>query len=154
MKQLFDLDFLFLHVKDLGNVRKSYILTATTEITNRGLEITWQDTLQDSFDTCLLITNRDEKNEKFKWLLDGNKRLVNFILRTHSIDHAIIAAAKTAYIIQLIRNGHEEWQQYTGPEQVKDLVVDHTIYPKIHKLKKSNPEAFFYWSHSLSLTLT
>lgn len=152
MKQLFDLGFLFQHLTDLGHVRKSYILTAAIEINNRGLDITWQDTLQDSFDTCLLITNRDEKDEKFKWLLEGNKRLANFILRTHSIDHAIVSAARTAYTIQLIKNDHQQWHQYKGTEQVKDLVVDHTIYPKVHKLKKSNAEAFFYWHHALLLT--
>lgn len=152
MKQLFDLGFLFLHLTDLGHVRKSYISTATTEISNRNLDITWRDTLKDSFDTCLLITNRDEKNEKFKWLLEGNKKLVNFILHTYSIDHAIVSAARTAYAIQLIKNDYQQWNQYTGPEQVKDLVIDHTIYPKIHKLKKSNTEAFFYWYHALSLT--
>ncbi|MGN6417686.1 MAG: nucleotidyl transferase AbiEii/AbiGii toxin family protein [Pseudobacter sp.] len=151
MKQLFDLGFLFQHLNDLSNVRESYVLTATTEIANRGLDITWQDTLKDSFDTCLLITNRDEKDEKFIWLLEGNKRLINFILRTYSLDHAIVAAAKTAYLIQLIRNSHEVWQQYTGPEQVRDLLVDHSVSPKIQKLKKSNPEAFFYWYHALAL---
>jgi hypothetical protein len=151
MKQLFDLGFLFQHLTDLDHVRKSYILTATTEIANRGLDITWQDTLQDSFETCLIIANRDEKDEKFKLLLEGNKKLFNYILRPHSIDHAIVSAAKTAYVIQLVKNDHGQWQQYNGPEQVKDLVVDHTVYPKIHKLKKSNPEAFFYWYYALSL---
>ena len=151
MKQLFDLGFLFRHLTDLSYVRKSYILTATTEITNRELGITWQDALQDSFETCLVIANRDEKDEKFKWLLQGNKRLINYILRTYSIDHAIVSAAKTAYVIQLIKNSQNEWQQYSSPEQVKDLVIDHMAYPKIHKLKKSNPEAFFYWYYALSL---
>lgn len=152
MKQLFDLGFLFQHLIDLGHLRKSYISTATTEISNRELNITWQDTLQDSFDTCLLITNRNDKNENFIWLLDGNKKLANFILRTHSIEHAIISAARTAYTIQLIKNNHEQWQLYTGPEQVRDLEVNKSVYPKIQKLRKSNPEAFFYWYHALSFT--
>lgn len=151
MKLLFDLGFLFQNLTDLSYVRKFYILTATTVITNTELGITWQDALQDSFETYLVIANRDETDEKFKCLLQGNKRLINYILRTYTIDHAIVSAAKTAYVIQLIKNSQNEWQQYSSPEQLKDLVIVHMAYPKIHKLKKSNPEAFFYWYHALSL---
>jgi len=36
-------------------------------------------------------------------------------------------------------------EKYDNAVEMKDWVIGETIYKKLNKLKKSNPEAFFYW---------
>ncbi len=151
MKQLFDLGFLFDHITNLKEVRESYIRTAKDEIGYRNLKIAWQESLQDTFNTCLTIANRDTHNEQFQYLLNGNKRLANFILHTYSIDHTVLSAAKTAYLLQMVMKNKIEKLSYNGPDQIVELAIAGIDYSKIQKLKKSNPEAFFYWYHALTL---
>lgn len=151
MKQLFDIGFLFDNVESMDEVRTSYIRTSEEEIGYRQLNVSWAECLADTFNTCLILTNRDEKDEYYQRLLDGNKRLVHFILENYSIEKAILAAAKAAYLTQLVLKPANDKQAYIDPEQIKDLMIDHTQFPKIHRLRKSNPEAFFYWYHALAL---
>jgi len=35
--------------------------------------------------------------------------------------------------------------------QIKDWTISNPLYNKLNKLKKTNPEAFFYWYKTLSL---
>ncbi len=35
--------------------------------------------------------------------------------------------------------------RFKEPMQVKDWIIKNPLHTKLNKLKKSNPEAFFYW---------
>jgi hypothetical protein len=58
---------------------------------------------------------------------------------------AITDASKAAYIATVLKHGIEKLEKYHGKEQVKDLVMDQKFSLPLSKLKKGNPEAFFYW---------
>ena len=44
-------------------------------------------------------------------------------------------------------------EKYNNPLQMKDWLLDKPIDTKLNKLKKSNPEAFFYWYKIYELTM-
>ena len=46
---------------------------------------------------------------------------------------------------KLIKHNAVKIEKYNNPGQLKDWVIGEPLWPKLNKLKKSNPEAFFYW---------
>jgi hypothetical protein len=111
----------------------------------RGLTLHWRDTLRDTFQTCLTITKRDTNDQSFTHLQKGISNIVNFIIERFHLDEAIICSAKTAYLSRLLHVDDISVQRYTGPSQIASLKIEDPEYSKLNKLKKSIPEAFFYW---------
>ena len=72
----------------------------------------------------------------------------NLIEKRFHLEKAIISASKAAYLSVLIRKEVMEIKRYKSPDEIKDLLIPH---PLLNKLKKSNPEAFFYWYHTILL---
>ena len=63
---------------------------------------------------------------------------------------ASTAAAKVAFLTQLLQNEEEvKIVRFTNPLEIKDWSIDKTQYNKLNKLKKNNPEAFYYWYKAL-----
>lgn len=64
------------------------------------------------------------------------------------MESAITNASKAAYLAKLISKGINEVKHYNSSEA--KLLVNTTIQSplptKLNKLKKTNVEAFFYWS--------
>jgi predicted nucleotidyltransferase component of viral defense system len=153
IKQLYDIAFLFDMATDFGLVRASYIRNAEEEMKYRGLNLHWKDTLRDTFQTCLTITGRDEKDLRFQHLKKGITNIVNFILERFYVEEAIVCAAKTAYLSRLIQIDNIPANRYGSPDQIALLTIEYPEYLKLNRLKKSNPEAYFYWYHALSIPL-
>jgi hypothetical protein len=149
IKQLFDLAFLFDNANNFHLLREAYIRVAEEEIKYRKLDMEWQTALTDTFDTCLILAQRDTKNESFMHLQKGVSNIVNFILVNFRIEEAIICAAKIAYTTRIILNEGMEAERFIAPEQIAELTIDILELRKLNKLKKNNPEAFFYWYHAL-----
>lgn len=51
----------------------------------------------------------------------------------------------------MIDNDIFEIRRYSTPEELKDMLIDHPLYNKLNKLKKSVPEAFYYWYQATNL---
>ncbi len=149
IKQLYDIAFLFDQSKDFHLIQESYRKVVENEIRYRKLSITWKEVLQDAFETALIITQRDIKNERFLHLQKGISNIVNFVLERFRIEEAIICAAKTAYLSKIILAGQTSVHRYTDPTQIASLSIESPQYSKVNKLKKTIPEAFFYWSQAL-----
>jgi hypothetical protein len=45
----------------------------------------------------------------------------------------------------LIKNDATKIEKYENPNQMKEWIIGDTMNTKLNKLKKSNPEAFYYW---------
>jgi hypothetical protein len=123
---------------------------AVAEIKFRKLDLTWEAVLADSFQAWLDITERDIQKESFKQLQKGISTIVNFILEKFHLDEAIICAAKTAYITKIIGAEVPNIARYEEPAQIQELTIINQQFNKFNRLKKSSPEAFFYWFHALS----
>ncbi|MEK6616564.1 MAG: nucleotidyl transferase AbiEii/AbiGii toxin family protein [Bacteroidota bacterium] len=147
IKQLYDIGHLFDETKKLEVVIKTFYAVAKSEISYRDLKIKPDDVLRDMFDTCVILSERNEKSKKYLHLQTGIKNIYNFIfIEKFRIESAIVCASKAAYISLLIKQGAKEIpQRYNGPEEIKDWSIKHKSYQKFDVFKRINPEAFFYW---------
>jgi len=89
------------------------------------------------------------KSDEFKHLQVGIKNFTNFIIDRFSIEEAITASSKIAYLTSLLIKENQEIERFKNPLEIKDWLIEDQSYNKLNKLKKTNPEAFFYWYKSI-----
>lgn len=148
IKQLYDIGNLFDTVTDLDSIKTTFYRFAKTEIDYRNSEgITENDVLEDIYQTALCIVSRGiDGKGNFKELQNGIGRISRFIFsESYHIEKAIAHASKAAYLSTLIHLNARKIAKFENPLQLKDWQIDEPLNNKLNKLKKSNPEAFFYW---------
>jgi hypothetical protein len=146
IKQLYDIAFLFDNSTNLEIVKKSYNKVVQEEIGFRKLDITAKEVLEDTRQACYVLTERNTKSEDFKQLQLGIRNFTNFTIDRFNIDEAITAAAKVAYLTKLIQSDEPiKIERFKNPLDIKDWIIEDPQYNKLNKLKKNNPEAFYYW---------
>lgn len=146
IKQLYDIAFLFDNISDVTVVKNSYNKVVQEEIGFRKLEITAKEVLEDTWNACYALAKRDLKSEEFNHLQIGIRNFTNFTIDRFSIDEAITAAAKVAYLTKLLQSEKEiKIERFKNPLEIKDWLIEDQQNNKLNKLKKNNPEAFYYW---------
>jgi hypothetical protein len=146
IKQLYDIAFLFDNITNVEIVRSSYNKVVQEEIGFRKLYIAAKEVLADTWQACYTLAERDTKSEDFNHLQLGIRNFTNFTIDRFSIDEAITAAAKVAYLTKLIQSENKiKPERFKNPLEIKDWLIEDQEYNKLNKLKKSNPEAFYYW---------
>lgn len=152
IKQLYDIAFLFDNIANIEIVKSSYNKVVHEEIGFRKLEIASTEVLNDTFQACYTLAERDLKSEEFNHLQLGIKNFTNFVVERFGIDEAIIAAAKVAYLTILIQSEKTiKIERFKSALEIKDWIVEDEQFNKLNKLKKNNPEAFYYWFKALKL---
>lgn len=152
IKQLYDIAFLFDNIENLEVVRNSYMKVVQEEIGFRKLDLNANNVLADTLDTCYNLFERNCKSEEFNQLQQGIRNFTNFTIDRFSIDEAITAGAKVAYLAKLIQLGKlTAIERFKNPLEIKDWLIEKPEYNKLNKLKKSNPEAFYYWCKSIQI---
>lgn len=150
IKQLYDIAFLFDNINDLAVVKNSYNKVVQEEIGFRKLEITAVEVLNDTWQACYVLAERNINSEEFKHLQLGIRNFTNFTIDRFNIDEAITATAKVAYLTKLIQSEEIlKIEKFKNPLDIKDWLIEDQQYNKLNKLKKTNPQAFYYWSKSL-----
>ena len=148
IKQLYDIGNLFDAVNDIETIKTTFYRFAKTEIAYRDSKgITGNDVLEDIYQTALSIVSRgtDGKGD-FEELQNGIQRISHFIFsESYHIEKAIAHASKAAYLSVLIKHNAITINKFENPLQLKDWQINEPLNSKLNKLKKSNPEAFFYW---------
>ena len=148
IKQLYDIGNLFDTVSDINTIKITFYKFAKTELTYRNnKELNEQDVLEDIYQTSLCIASRGADGiGDFEELQLGIQRIRAYIFsESYHIEKAIIQASKVAYLITLIENNVAKIEKYSNPLQMKNWQINEPMNNKLNKLKKSNPEAFFYW---------
>lgn len=148
IKQLYDIGNLFDTVKDLEIIKTTFYRFAKTEITYRNSTgIDESDVLNDIYETALCIVTRGiDGKGNFEELQNGILRIKGFIFsETYHIEKAIAHASKAAYLSSLIQHDKNGIEKFENPLQLKDWQIGEPLNNKLNKLKKTNPEAFFYW---------
>jgi hypothetical protein len=148
IKQLYDIGNLFDSVTDLYTIKTTFYRFAKTEIDYRNSEgINESDVLEDIYQTSLCIVSRGKDGKgNFTELQNGIGRISRFIFsESYHIEKAIAHASKAAYLSILIFLNAKTIAKFENPLQLKDWKIDEPLNHKLNKLKKSNPEAFFYW---------
>ncbi|MBQ0080528.1 MAG: hypothetical protein KBS95_03135 [Alistipes sp.] len=80
----------------------------------------------------------------------GIKRIGGLILsERYHLDSAIRDSAKAAYTAAIMLRHTTKVHRFesTPIDEWKDAAIGEVLTNKLNKLKKSNPEAFFYWWH-------
>ncbi|MBX2932029.1 MAG: nucleotidyl transferase AbiEii/AbiGii toxin family protein [Chitinophagaceae bacterium] len=148
IKQLYDIGNLFDAVNDIETIKTTFYRFAKTEIAYRNSAgISESDVLEDIYETALCIVSRGTDGKgNFDELLNGILRMKGFIFsETYHIEKAITHASKAAYLSALIQHNAKTIDKFENPLQLKDWQIGEPLNNKLNKLKKSNPEAFFYW---------
>ncbi|HPD64585.1 MAG TPA: nucleotidyl transferase AbiEii/AbiGii toxin family protein [Bacteroidia bacterium] len=148
IKQLYDIGNLFDKVNDLDTIKTTFYRFAKTEIVYRNSEgINENDVLEDIYQTALCIVSRGTDGKgNFEELQNGIGRISPFIFsESYHIEKVIAHASKAAYLSTLIQLDAKKIARFENPLQLKDWQINEPLNNKLNKLKKSNPEAFFYW---------
>lgn len=148
IKQLYDIGNLFDVVTELSVIRTTFYSFAKTELAYRNSDgINEADVLEDIYQTSLCIVTRGiDGKGNFEELQNGIQRIGSFIFsENYHIEKAITHASKAAYLATLIKREGSIVQKFKSPAQIKDWSIGEPLNNKLNKLKKSNPEAFFYW---------
>ena len=155
IKQLYDIGNLFNKAKNLEVIKSTFSSFANTELIYRGKEeLKVENVTDDIFETALVIASRGTIDEKkdFEQLQSGIRRVKSFIFSENfNIDKAIIAASKAAYLAMLIKYNSDTIEKYSDPLEISDWLLKNPPINKLNKLKKSNPEAFFYWYKAIEI---
>jgi predicted nucleotidyltransferase component of viral defense system len=160
-KQLYDLSKLFEQISNMETVASSFQTFAEQEIEYRKethANLTSEQVLQDTIDTCLIITKRERGNAEDKakfiqlqrgitafgtgYLMSGNFR----------IDEAVVAAAKVAHLAaKLLKNDLSPINNYKG-EDIKQLNIENPDWSFLNRLKRQpDKSSFYYWYHTVQL---
>ena len=152
IKQLFDIGFLFDRSTDFKIIKDSFIEIAKEEIGYRSLEISWEDVLEDTFQACMELVRRNEQSPDFQQLSLGLRNITNFIISNFRIEEAITAGGKVAYLTGYLKTDlNIAAVHFEDRAQILELEISDYEYQKLNRLKKTSPEAFYYWYHALNL---
>jgi len=149
-KQLFDVGTLF----DVNLICKTFEWTVTKELAYRRMpELTPSDVLLDSFQTaCLVGTRGAIAGGEYAELVSGIKKLAAFVYSmTFTIDTAIVCASKVAYLAGLILKQTSGIARFQTNIDISSWIISNPEYAKLNKIKKTSPEAFFYFYQALKL---
>ena len=153
-KQLFDVANLFDAATDLGTVGKTFENIASNQLAYRHMDkFTPADVLKDTFNTACIIGMRGSTaGDEFAELLEGFKKLAAFIYSGFfSLDTAIRCAAKVAYLVALLHRQEGFIVRFESGQDLSTWNILNPDYNKLNKVKKSSPEAFFYYFRALEL---
>ena len=147
IKQLYDIGNVFDNVKNLKIIASTFNKFAVTELSYRELNQDPQLVLDDIFQTALSISTRGKKGgANFKVLQEGISKVKAFIFsESYHIEKAIVHASKAAYLTKLIEYDATSFKRFNNPLETEDWIIEQPFHTNLNKLKKSNPEAFFYW---------
>ena len=86
------------------------------------------------------------QQEAQSYLSDGPAVLLSNLLQHRVAEEAILSAAKAYYLVSQIETDGITIEKYSSRqlERMKGWLFTDYEYTKLNKLKKSNPEAFFY----------
>jgi len=148
IKQLYDIGGLFDNVRDLVTIKITFGKFVQTELAYREkYDLSEKDVLEDIFQTALCIVTRgaDGKGD-FDQLQQGIQRISRYIFsESFHIEKAIANASKAAYLATLIKHDANTIEKYDNSLQMKDWIISKPMNTRLNRLKKSNPEAFYYW---------
>lgn len=148
IKQLYDIGNLVDVVTDIETIETTFKKFVRTELAYREMgALSENEVLEDIIQTSLCIVSRgaDGKGD-FDQLQQGMQRVSRFVFsESFHIEKAITHASKAAYIATLIKHNSMNLERFNDPLIMKDWVIGEPVNTKLNRLKKSNPEAFYYW---------
>jgi len=145
IKQLFDIGCLYNLVDDLTETQTAFQTVCADELKYRGLTISASEVLDDAFLAAITICDRDLKNANFLHLAKGIHNIKPHIFYRFVIEDAMIGAAKVMLLSTLLRQDFRETPpKFGAAKDVIDWLITSAEFNRFNKLKRTNPEAFYY----------
>ncbi len=154
IKQLFDLGELFSFASNLQEITASYQAFLAAENGYRKKNYTADQTLDDTIETCYLISQlrlrKSKENEQTEILRRGIQQIQSHLInRPFRLNDAKLAAAKTVLMAQMLRTNSTPTTLPIRFENDKlDEISEENLSGKfviLNRLKAILPEAFYYW---------
>ena len=90
--------------------------------------------------------------DTFALLQNGIKSLRGFVLSGNfTIDSALRCASKAAYLAMLLKVDSKNFKHYDLTIDLINVSINNQDFNGLNKIKKTDPEAFFYWYECISL---
>jgi predicted nucleotidyltransferase component of viral defense system len=146
IKQLYDIGNIFEKIDDITVINSVFFAFAVVELKYRKMGEDVNLVFDDIVENCLSISLRQQVgNANFEVLQFGLKQIVNYIFsETYHIEKAIIHTARTAYLVGLMQT-NTKIERYSNKIDMTTWQIEQPFNTKLNKLKKTNPEAFYYW---------
>ena len=141
IKQFYDCATLFDYASDFNKIRDNYISVAKEEIKYRNLDITYIDSLYDTFNCLLSIASRGFINQsEYENLLNGMRKVKDHIYgEVFTAETAINHSAKVMLLVAgIIKNVDILNIKINNHENIKD-----TKYKKLNYLNNSRTKDAF-----------
>jgi len=147
IKQLYDIGNLFEEISDIKTVAETFKKIAQTEMKYRKLQGDVKIVLDDILATALYLATRGKSGAgDFEALQNGISQIKAYIFaESYHIEKGIVHAARAAYLAKLIETGAGKFIRFENAQQIISWQIEAPLDTKLNRLKKSNPEAFFYW---------
>jgi hypothetical protein len=146
IKQMYDIGCLCNKVDNPQMVSTVFSSFAETELLYRENKNSIDDVLDDIIETALSVCLRQNLGESdFNILSKGIVQVKPFIFsEPFHLEKAITHAAKTVYIASVIKYGAAEFLRFNAEIDMSHWTITEPMNTKLNKIKKSDPEAFFY----------
>jgi hypothetical protein len=150
-KQLHDIGRLFDAVDDIATTAETFKSIAVVELSSyRGkgddLSIVYEDIRNSAM--ALATRGKSDPNNDFELLAEGVDKLKSHIyVGKYTLDQAITDAAKAAYLATAIEYGQHKIEKYSGnAHEVMSMKISAALSKELTKIRRGNPEAYYYWS--------
>jgi len=153
-KQLFDISMLFNEIEDLRMVETTFVNIAIKELAYREMtKISFMDVLWDSLNTSILIGTRGlSSTMEYGELVNGFRKMAGFVFKGNfTLDSAILCASRVAYLSALLIQKSDKVEWFQNQLDLSSWVITDLNFNKLNKLKKTDPEAFYYYFKALDL---
>jgi hypothetical protein len=146
IKQMYDIGCLYDKADNPEIVSAVFTSFAETELLYRENHGNIEHVLNDIIDTALSVCLRQSIGKAdFDILSKSIVQVKPFIFsEPFHLEKAITYAAKTVYIASAIKHSAIQFQHFNSAIDMKNWIITEPMNTKLNKIKKSNPEAFFY----------
>ena len=153
IKQLFDISCLFNVVDDFKDAYASFRKVSEVELGYRKMEGQIDRYYEDVRQSALCLTTRGQIGEgRFDEFQDGLMRIKGYMYqRNYYIEQAAVDAAKAAYLATSFQNGLIGIEKYGKDRDLHALTVFDNMPKELQRLRRSLPEAFWYWAKTYEL---
>jgi len=146
IKQMYDIGCLFDEADNPEVVSLVFSSFAKTELEYRENEGSMENVLDDIIETALSVCLRQSQGKSdFNILNKGIIQVKPFIFSEQfHLEKAITHAAKAAYIASVIKFRVKHFSRFSKEFNMKDWIISEPMNTKLNKIKKTDPEAFYY----------
>lgn len=137
---------IFEQIDDVPVIKSVFTDFAKIELKYRNMGEDEVIVLNDIVENCLTISTREQVGKANLDVLQlGLKKIANYIFsESYHIEKVITHASRIAYLVALLQTD-SPLERYNNQRDMSNWVIEQPGNTKLNKLKKTIPEAFYYW---------